>query len=183
MIAVELLPGQILIVPIAEGYSRARQHIVDAAGEAGLLGFGIAECAIEGRKDVIQPLAISFGIALSRTRPELTLADKAAKIVLGTSPQEHLEHAVSGPSARGGMPRNGAAWPIMVINRLRNRIRDQAGFVLVCPAEHRDRQLDPRVEHAPVEAIAVIRHQPEVIIGEHHARGSNRIMPDIPSGL
>jgi multidrug efflux pump len=26
------------------------------------------------------------------------------------------------------MPRNGAAWPIMVINRLRNRMRDQAGL-------------------------------------------------------
>jgi hypothetical protein len=26
------------------------------------------------------------------------------------------------------MPRNGAAWPIMVINRLRNRLRDQAGL-------------------------------------------------------
>jgi hypothetical protein len=26
------------------------------------------------------------------------------------------------------MPRNGAAWPIVVINRLRNRIRNQAGL-------------------------------------------------------
>jgi hypothetical protein len=36
-------------------------------------------------------------------------------------------------------------------------------------AEHSDAEVDPRVQHAPVEAIAVVGHQPEMNIGKHHA--------------
>ena len=52
MVAVDLFARQILVVAVAEGDCRTRQHVVDAAGEAGMLLFGAAQGIIDGAQDV-----------------------------------------------------------------------------------------------------------------------------------
>jgi hypothetical protein len=41
-------------------------------------------------------------------------------------------------------------------------------------AEHSDAEVDSRVQHAPVEAIAVVGHQPEMNIGKNPCRATFR---------